>query len=135
MCMLDGDGIGILTLEINGNLKDTATVNCGVISPEISITNRTPIQALNQGDLIMASGFPVKLTKVTGGGSFSGEGYVTIPMLGQLNVKVRFSGIQVNTERQLFGGVIETTYDVKEEPIANTRQIAGDLTTLIKLSS
>ena len=105
-----------------------------MISPEISITNRTPIQALNQGDLIMAGGFPVKLTKVTGGGSFSGEGYVTIPMLGQVNVKVRFSSIQVNTERQLFGGVIETTYDVKEEQIANTRQIAEDLTMLIKLS-
>ena len=102
-----------------------------MISPEISITNRTPIQALNQGDLIMAGGFPVKLTKVTGGGSFSGEGYVTIPMLGQVNVKVRFSGIQVNTERQLFGGVIETTYDPNEKQIADTRQIAEDLTTLI----
>ncbi|NTE04378.1 hypothetical protein G6M26_06125 [Agrobacterium tumefaciens] len=138
-CVAGNIGIGIdqatysdiLTIEINGNPKDTATVNCGMISPEISITNRTPIQALNQGDLIMAGGFPVKLTKVTGGGSFSGEGYVTIPMLGQVNVKVRFSGIQVNTERQLFGGVIETTYDVKEEQIADTRKIAEDLTTLI----
>jgi len=138
-CVAGNIGIGIdqatysdiLTLEINGNTKDTATVNCGMISPEISITNRTPIQALNQGDLIMAGGFPVKLTKVTGGGSFSGEGYVTIPMLGQVNVKVRFSNIQVNTERKLFGGVIETTYDIKEEQIADTRKIAEDLTTLI----
>ncbi|WP_157263297.1 fibronectin type III domain-containing protein [Pedobacter sp. R20-19] len=130
-CVAGNIGIGIdqatysdmLTLEINGNPKDTATVNCGMISPEISITNRTPIQALNQGDLIMAGGFPVKLTKVIGGGSFSGEGYVTIPMLGQVNVKVRFSGIQVNTERQLFGGVIETTYDPNEKQIVDAKEI------------
>ncbi|WP_197285514.1 fibronectin type III domain-containing protein [Pedobacter sp. R20-19] len=140
-CVAGNIGIGIdqatysdiLTLEINGNPKDTATVNCGMISPEISITNRTPIQALNQGDLIMAGGFPVKLTKVTGGGSFSGEGYVTIPMLGQVNVKVRFSGIQVNTERQLFGGVIETTYDPNEKQIANLDKIieGGDGTGIV----
>ena len=138
-CVAGNIGIGIdqatysdmLTLEINGNPKDTATINCGMISPEISITNRTPIQALNQGDLIMAGGFPVKLTKVTGGGSFSGEGYVIIPMLGQVNVKVRFSNIQVNTERQLFGGVIETTYDAKEIQVVDVKEVL-DLTSKIQ---
>ncbi|MDY0907606.1 fibronectin type III domain-containing protein [Pedobacter sp. CFBP9032] len=138
-CVAGNIGIGIdqatysdmLTLEINGNPKDTATVNCGMISPEISITNRTPIQALNHGDLIMAGGFPVKLTKVTGGGSFSGEGYVTIPMLGQLNVKVRFRGIQVNTERQLFGGVIETSYDPNEKQIADAKEVFDDVKDLV----
>ncbi|QPH39432.1 fibronectin type III domain-containing protein [Pedobacter endophyticus] len=121
----------ILTLEISGDPNDTRTVNCGMISPEIAIANRTPIQALNQGDLIMAGSFPVKITRVSpSGGGWEGEGYVTIPMLGQANVKVRFSGIQVNTERQLFAGVIETTYDVKETQIVDTKEIEESIKAL-----
>ncbi|QPH39441.1 fibronectin type III domain-containing protein [Pedobacter endophyticus] len=139
-CVAGNIGIGtdqttysdILTLEISGNPNDTRTVNCGMISPEIAIANRTPIQALNQGDLIMAGSFPVKITRVSpSGGGWEGEGYVTIPMLGQANVKVRFSGIQVNTERQLFAGVIETTYDPNEKQIAAVKEIYDDLKGLV----
>jgi len=138
-CIAGNIGIGtdqatysdILTLEMPGK-GDTSTVNCGMISPEIAITNKTPIQSLSAGELFTAGKFPVKITRVNGGGSFSGEGYVTIPMLGYANIKVRFSNIQVNTDRQLFAGVVETSYNPKEEQIADVDTIKKDLAALGK---
>ena len=121
----------ILTLEMAGK-GDTSTVNCGMISPEIAITNRTPIKSLNAGELFTAGKFPVKLTRVSGGGSFSGEGYVTIPMLGYANIKVRFSNIQVNTDRQLFAGVVETSYNPKEQQLSDVNTIYNDIKQLVQ---
>ncbi len=121
----------ILTLEMAGK-GDTSTVNCGMISPEIAITNRTPIKSLNAGELFTAGKFPVKLTRVSGGGSFSGDGYVTITMLGYANIKVRFSNIQVNTDRQLFAGVVETSYNPKEEQLSDVNTIYNDIKQLVQ---
>ncbi|NTE03448.1 hypothetical protein G6M26_07950 [Agrobacterium tumefaciens] len=138
-CVAGNIGIGtdlatysdLLTLEMPGR-SDTSTINCGMISPETTITNRTSIQSLNAGELFTAGKFPVKITRVSGSGSFNGEGYVTVPMLGYANIKVRFSNIQVNTERQLFAGVVETSFNPKEEQIADVDTIKKDLAALGK---
>jgi len=124
----------ILTLEINGNPNDKSTVNCGMISPEITIANKTPIQSLNPGELFTAGKFPIKVTTVSGGsGNFSGEGYVTIPMIGQVSVKVRFSNIGVNTDRQLYSGVVETSYDKDEKQIADAGAVVDMVKDIIDL--
>ncbi|OQP42733.1 hypothetical protein A4H97_11240 [Niastella yeongjuensis] len=96
---------------------------CGLLEPEANIANRTPIQTLLTGDVISAGDFPVKLLQVSGQGTFTGAGYVTVPFLGQVRVKVQFKGITVNTDKQLIGGVIETTYDPKESQIGNLDKV------------
>jgi hypothetical protein len=108
----------IKTLVIQGG-TDSATAACGMLMPGETITNRTPIQTLLNGDVITAGDFPVKLLLVSGQGTFTGAGYVTVPFLGQHRVKVKFTGITINTDKQLIGGVIETTYDPKEGQIAD----------------
>lgn len=97
--------------------------NCGMLVAEPAIKNRTPITTLLTGDVITAGDFPVKLLQVSGQSSFTGAGYVTVPFLGQNRVKVKFAGITVNSDKQLIGGVIETTYDPKESQIGNLDKV------------
>ncbi|WP_421940291.1 fibronectin type III domain-containing protein [Pedobacter sp.] len=121
----------ILNFETAADPGGTTTINCGMIAPEISIANKNPIPSLSAGELFTTGKFPVRLTKVTGSRSFSGEGYLTIPMLGQVNVKVRFKGIGINTDRQLYDGVVETGYEEGEAQVADVKEIYDDLKTLV----
>ncbi|HEY1200981.1 MAG TPA: fibronectin type III domain-containing protein, partial [Niastella sp.] len=112
----------IKTLEIAA-ADSAVNTDCGLLVAEENIKNRTPIQTLLTGDVITAGDFPVKLLQVSGQSAFTGAGYVTVPFLGQSRVKVKFSGITVNTDKQLIGGVIETTYDAKESQIKNLDEV------------
>ncbi len=115
----------IKSFYIDGSSVD-AEAGCNILQPELKITNRNPIQTLMSGDVIMAGDFPVKLITIQGQSSFTGTGYITIPFLGKVAVKVRFSGITVNTDKQLIGGVIETTYDKEAKQIADVTDFTGD---------
>ncbi|AEV98069.1 hypothetical protein A4D02_14470 [Niastella koreensis] len=99
---------------------------CNILQPDLQVANRNPIQSLLSGEIITAGDFPVKLITVQGQGNFSGTGYITIPFIGKVAVKVRFSGITVNTDKQLIGGVIETTYDKEEKQLVDVNDLTGD---------
>ena len=78
----------------------------------------------------MAGDFPVTVIGARGSnGNFTGEGYIVVPYLGNTKLKVVFNSIQINTERQLIGGVIETTYDPNETEVYEVDVIksVGDL--------
>ena len=54
----------------------------------------------------MANDFPVTLTRVSGSkGTFSGEGWTTIPWLNDAKIAVTFASISVNTDRQMTKGL------------------------------
>ena len=97
------------------------------------ITNREPIQTLHAGDVITAGGgSPIRITQVSGQGEFTGYGYGTISLLGHAQFKVKFANIVVNTDKQLIGGFIESTYDKDEKQIADLdRKIEGGKTTAV----
>lgn len=88
----------------------TDNKNCGLL-PDIKLANQERINELKNGDQILAGDFPVRLTSVSGAGTFQGTGYVMIPFLSDTRVKVKFSNITVNTSHQLLSGVIQTTFD------------------------
>ncbi|PSL30720.1 fibronectin type III domain-containing protein [Chitinophaga ginsengisoli] len=91
--------------------RDTAdNKNCGLL-PDIKLANQEQLKDLKNGDLILAGDFPVRLTSVSGAGTFQGTGYVMIPFLSDTRVKVTFNNITVNTNHQLLSGVIQTTFD------------------------
>lgn len=113
----------IKSFHIDGSSVDTAGGGCNILQPELKIANRNPIQTLMSGDVITAGDFPVKLITVEGQSNFTGTGYITIPFIGKVAVKVRFSNITVNTDKQLIGGVIETTYDKKESQIGDLDKV------------
>uniref|UniRef100_UPI0028AE2352 fibronectin type III domain-containing protein n=1 Tax=Chishuiella sp. TaxID=1969467 RepID=UPI0028AE2352 len=91
---------------------------CGLL-PDSNITNQSPLQELLVANEIFTAGdFPVTVISAKGSnGNFTGEGYIVVPYLGNTKLKVVFNSIQINTERQLIGGVIETTYDPNESAI------------------
>ncbi|WP_298734621.1 fibronectin type III domain-containing protein [uncultured Chitinophaga sp.] len=121
--------------------RDTSrNKNCGLL-PDIKLANQTPIQALQPDDQIMAGDFPVRLLQVKGAGSFSGYGYITIPFLGYNRLKVKFDNITVNTDRQLIGGVIMTTFDPVERQVVKVDSVvtafsnlAGVINDLVRLA-
>jgi hypothetical protein len=90
--------------------REEKSPQCGIM-PESKITNRTPVDALVPGQPFMAGDFTVFVTKVSGSGTFSGEGYVGIPYLNNAQVAVTFNNIAVNTDLQLISGYVETKFD------------------------
>ncbi|VDG82165.1 Fibronectin type III domain [Capnocytophaga ochracea] len=107
-------------------IDEKSQVQCGV-KPEIRIKNTKPLQDnLYANTTFTAGDFPVTVINATGNnGVYSGEGYVKVPYLQDTKIKVVFNGIKLNTERQLIGGKLVTTYDeternVVEVPIIKT---------------
>jgi TANFOR domain-containing protein len=104
--------------------------NCGIL-PNINIINQTPLPVLNAGDVFKAGDFPVKVLQTAGQGSYTGNGYVTVPFLGQAMVKVNFSQIGINTDRQLISGVVMTAFDSTMKQVADADTIINMAATLI----
>lgn len=69
------------------------------------ITNRTPVADLPVGSTFTMAGFIVEVREVHGSASsFHGEGYVRMPLLNNIKLRVSFSGLQINSERQAITG-------------------------------
>ncbi|WP_417443578.1 fibronectin type III domain-containing protein [Joostella sp.] len=88
--------------------------NCG-IAPEISITNKKPLDAIGANDVFTAGDFPVTIKRVepNGNGSFSGIGFIVVPYLADTKIAVEFDNIKINTDYQLYQGSLYTTYDLE----------------------
>ena len=98
--------------------------NCGIL-PNTDISNKSPLPAMNVGDIFLAGDFPVKVLQTSGSqGSFTGNGYVTVPFLGQAMVKVGWSRIGVNTDHKLISGVVMTAFDSTMKQVANVDTVA-----------
>ncbi|GHV14865.1 hypothetical protein FACS1894169_04660 [Bacteroidia bacterium] len=97
--------------------KETSNSNiqCGIL-PQVNISNKSPLQtALGTNEVFIAGDFPVTVLQSQGtSGTYTGYGYIEVPYLADTKIKVTFSNIQLNTDKQLIGGILETTYDVNE---------------------
>jgi hypothetical protein len=93
------------------------------------ITNREPLQTLHAGDVITSGGgnHITRIVQVSGQGKFTGYGYATIGLLGRAQFKVKFTNIVVNTDKQLIGGTIESTYDTDEKQLTDVDTITRDI--------
>ncbi|MFV8356861.1 HNH endonuclease [Flavobacterium sp. XS1P32] len=61
---------------------EIALVTCGIIPDPVDLSNLSPLDNLVPNDVIKAGDFPIVVIEATGGnGRFSGEGYVTLPLL------------------------------------------------------
>lgn len=81
---------------------------CGVPKGTYDLSNQTPLDVLNEGDVILAGGYKVTIRRATGGtGQFSGVGITKVPV-GRLKVKfkVGFKDIFVNADKKMMRGSI-----------------------------
>ncbi|MFV8333534.1 fibronectin type III domain-containing protein [Flavobacterium sp. GSP14] len=61
---------------------EIALVTCGIVPDPVDLSNLSPLDNLVPNDVIKAGDFPIVVIEATGGnGRFSGEGYVTLPLL------------------------------------------------------
>jgi hypothetical protein len=91
---------------------------CGVL-PQTDLSNRSPlVENLSPNEVFMAGDFPVTIISASGSaGTYSGTGYIVVPYLGDTKIAVTFKNIQLNTDRQLIAGAVETTYDTTESAV------------------
>jgi TANFOR domain-containing protein len=95
--------------------------NCGIDPNLVTPPNTSPLATLIPGDTIRAGDFKVVVTNnptPTGSaGTFSGAGYVPVSYLGNMKLAVVFTSIgisNINNEKRLVSGQIQTTYDPSE---------------------
>jgi len=100
----------------------TIVPDCGT-DPGLTATTDPLLQTMNPGDTIKAGDFDVIATQVSGQGSFTGQGYVAVSWLANMKLAVRFTNIQVATDKKLKVGVIETTYDQMEVGIEDVDEV------------
>jgi hypothetical protein len=93
-------------------------VNCSIV-PAPDLSTREELELLNAGDVITAGDFPVKISEVSGHRAFTGKGYVTVPFLGKVRVRVTFENIHVNVKNQLIQGMVVTTADTDNPNIVD----------------
>ncbi len=105
---------------------------CGIM-PNINLSNQTAIDKLNIGDIVNVGDFPVMIIDLTSTvGPFSGKGYITIPFLGDVRVKVKFDNVIFNTDKQLIQGFMVTTYDKDEKQIVDVDTILTKIRDILK---
>lgn len=104
--------------------EEVRNYRCGT-TPNIQINGTTPLAKLGINQQFTAGDFPVTVQEVQGSnGTFSGLGYIEVPYLADTKIAVVFDNVKINDEYQMYGGAIETTYDVNESNIVTTEEIA-----------
>ena len=74
-------------------------------------TNTVGLSAAVSGEVFLIGGFPILLKTVSGGnGTFSGSGLIPLPF-GNKVVKVNFSNVKVNTDREIYEGDVVAESD------------------------
>ncbi|WP_158837573.1 fibronectin type III domain-containing protein [Polaribacter sp. L3A8] len=104
-------------------LDESITYSCGIV-PVIEVTNSTPLGNIGVNETFTAGDFPVTIKVIEGGnGNFTGKGFIVVPYLADTKIAVEFSGIKINTDYQLYDGIIKTSYD----PTWGNVEDVGDL--------
>ncbi|WP_108807968.1 hypothetical protein [Aquimarina spinulae] len=84
---------------------------CGIEADPVDLSNQELLTELLENAVFTAGDFPVYVKKVSGSGSFTGEGYISTPWLATVRIPVRFENIKINTDMKLVDGFVITTYD------------------------
>lgn len=114
---------------------NTSALNCG-IQPNIDLSNQSLFTGqLPNDQVIMAGDFSIKLTEVTGTGSYTGKGYTTVPYLSFVKIGVEFTDIKINTDFKLVQGEIKASYDPEWNNIIDVASIYDQIENIFDVFS
>ena len=122
-------GVQYFTTNFSNPNKNSA--QCGVI-PHVDLSNKKPYdRPLTPNEVFTAGDFPVTVITAQGtAGNYTGEGFIQVPYLADTKIKVIFNNIQLNSDKQLINGSVETAYDANESAVhyasAGLGEIFGD---------
>ncbi|MEC3908207.1 hypothetical protein VOI54_14345 [Tamlana sp. 2201CG12-4] len=106
---------------------ETVSYSCGIV-PEIDIANTNPLGNLGINETFTAGDFPVTVKEIQGSkGVFSGKGFIVVPYLADTKIAVEFSRIKINTDYQLYDGVVKTTYDPNWSSVESVDDIIDEV--------
>ena len=121
---------GIQYFTTDSKDKTNQNYQCGVM-PAVDIANKNLYQGfLNPNDTFTAGDFPVTIVASEGSnGVYTGTGFIPVPYLESIRIKVSFKNIKINTDKKLIEGLVETTYDPTEKNIIEVHIIKsiGDI--------
>lgn len=108
-----------LDLEDEGDTDSTACASpCAF--PAISSSVASPAGLAGQPSFT-AAGFTIEVEEASTGTSSNGRGAVVIPFLNNVRLRVEFSNIQINADRQMIAGTINP---VKEQSIPLSEHVS-----------
>ena len=122
-------GVQYFTTNFSSQNKNSA--QCGVM-PHVDLANKKPYdRQLTPNEVFTAGDFPVTVISAQGtAGNYTGEGFIQVPYLADTKIKVKFNNIQLNSDKQLINGTVETAYDANESAVhyasAGLGEIFGD---------
>ena len=122
-------GVQYFTTNLSSQNKNSA--QCGVM-PTVDLSNKKPYdRPLTPNEVFTAGDFPVTVISAQGtAGNYTGEGFIQVPYLADTKIKVTFNNIQLNSDKQLINGSVETAYDANESAVhyasAGLGEIFGD---------
>ena len=122
-------GVQYFTTNFSSQNKNSA--QCGVM-PHVDLANKKPYdRQLTPNEVFTAGDFPVTVITAQGtAGNYTGEGFIQVPYLADTKIKVKFNNIQLNSDKQLINGTVETEYDANESAVhyasAGLGEIFGD---------
>lgn len=122
-------GVQYFTTNFSNQNKNSA--QCGVM-PHVDLANKKPYdRQLTPNEVFTAGDFPVTVITAQGNaGNYTGEGFIQVPYLADTKIKVKFNNIQLNSDKQLINGTVETAYDTNESAVhyasAGLGEIFGD---------
>ena len=110
-------GVQYFTTNFSNQNKNSA--QCGVM-PHVDLANKKPYdRQLTPNEVFTAGDFPVTVITAQGtAGNYTGEGFIQVPYLADTKIKVKFNNIQLNSDKQLINGTVETEYDPEEGNVA-----------------
>lgn len=126
---------------------EIAFAGCGIKPDPKDLANKTPLPSLFPNDVVTAGDFPIVVLHASGSnGSFTGDGYVTLPFLEKFRklidaadaaggsnigkfsrIRITFNNIGVNTDFKLISGEIVASYDSDWKNIADGDKILTDI--------
>jgi hypothetical protein len=128
---------------------EIAFQGCGIKPDPADLANKNPLPQLFPNDVIAAGDFPIVVLHATGSnGTFSGDGYVTLPFLekfrklidaadalggdkvniGQFSrIRITFNNIGLNTDFKLISGEIIAAYDPNWGGILDGDKLVDDI--------
>lgn len=126
---------------------EIAFVGCGIKPDPADLANQNPLPELFPNDVVKAGDFPIVVLHASGSnGTFSGDGYVTLPFLEKFRklidaanaaggpdigkysrIRITFENIGVNTDFKLISGEIVASYDPTWGNMADGDKILNDI--------
>lgn len=99
---------------------------CSIL-PNINISNQKILETLNTGESVKVGDYPATILSVTsaGNGAFSGTAALTMNILNIIDakIKVSFSNVVFNTDKQLIKGFMVTSYDKTGKQIGDLDEV------------